>query len=462
MSTFDGGQLAESALRDSTSTQCQVIVRHTANANVRWAANSLTTNGVTHDVEATVIAFDHRRNGIATASVSGALVHEGSLRDLVRQADVAASQAPLADDAADFPASRADADFLLPAESIPASALADAADGVGDLAAWAAASAIETFGFAEADVTTTWFASSSGARRRHRQPTERFEVTAKSLDHTRSTWVGAPTTRPDWDALRLDVARALSLQEHLIDVAPGRHTTILPPSATADFMIDLIWSANAQDAAEGRTAFHDAQSPTQTRIGAELGDPRFTLESTPHDRLAPCQPFALVGASGRFGSVFDNGADLSPTRWIEHGRLDHLIASSADRRRYGVPHAPAIDTLRADVSGATALGVDDLAARLDDGLLLTSIWYVRSVDPMTMLLTGLTRDGVYVVRGGEIIGAAGNYRFNDTPLGMLSRIRDASVAQRTLPREMADYANRVVMPALTIEAVNFTSASEAR
>lgn len=462
MSTFDGGGLAEAALQDSTSTHCQVIVQHTANANVRWAANSLTTNGVTHDAEATVIAFDHRRDGIAVASVSAALVHDRSLRDLVRSADAAAALAPLADDASDFPAVSLDADFSTGAEAIEASVLSACADGVGDLATWASASGIETFGFAEADVTTTWFASTSGTRRRHQQPSERFEVTAKSHGRTRSTWFGAPHAAPDWNGLRADLTRALTLQAHTIDVAPGRYTTILPPSATADLMIDLMWSAGAQDAAEGRTAFHDAASPTRTRIGTDLGDHRFTLASTPDDPLAPCQPFALVGASGRFGSVFDNGADLARTRWIDRGRLAHLIASSADQRRYGVPHAPMIDTLRAEVAGATAPGVDELAGRLDDGLLLTCIWYVRSVDPMTMLLTGLTRDGVYVVRGGEIIGAAGNYRFNDTPLGMLTRIRDASRPQRTLPREMADYANRVVTPALTIDAVNFTSASEAR
>ena len=462
MSAFDGGRLAEAALEESTSTHCQVIVRHTANANVRWAANSLTTNGVTHDAEATAIAFDHRRDGIAVASVSAALVHEGSLRDLVRSADAAAAQAPLADDVSDFPAVRLDADFHAGAEAVEASALSACADGVGDLATWASASGVETFGFAEADVTTTWLASTSGTRRRHRQPSERFEVTAKSHGRTRSTWFGAPQTEPDWDTLRTDLTRALALQARTIDVAPGRYTTILPPSATADFMIDLLWSAGAQDASEGRTAFHDASSPTRTRLGAELGDRRFTLASAPDDPLASCRPFALVDASGRFGSVFDNGADLDPTRWIDQGRLAHLIASSADQRRYGVPHAPMIDTLRAEVAGATAPGVDELAGRLDDGLLLTCIWYVRSVDPMTMLLTGLTRDGVYVVRGGEIIGAAGNYRFNDTPLGMLSRISDASRPQRTLPREMADYANRVVTPALTIDAVNFTSASEAR
>lgn len=462
MSTFDGSVLAEQALAHTTAHDCQVIVQHQANANIRWAANSLTTNGITHDVEATVISFDRRADGVAVASVSGALVNGDSLARLVEQADAAARFAPIADDTAEFPAAIVDRAFDHTSESMRPDELASAASGVGDLSRWAASEDVETFGFVEVDASTSWFASTSGARRRHEQRTERFEVTAKSHGRTRSTWVGQPTTAPDWARIRHDVQRALALQGRAVDLAPGRYATVLPPSATADLMLDLMWSASAQDAAEGRTAFHAASTPSGTRIGELLADPRFTLASVPDDPAAPTQPFALVGASGRFGSVFDNGRALTPTAWIQDGRLAHLVASSADRARFGVPRAPMIDSLRATVSGATAHGVDDLATRLDDGLLLTCIWYVRSVDPMTMLLTGLTRDGVYVVRNGEVIGAAGNFRFNDTPLGMLRRIREASLPTRTLPREMADYANRVVMPALTVDEFNLTSASDAR
>lgn len=462
MTTFDGAALAQHALDLSTSHQCQVIIEHDASANVRWAANSLTTNGITHTVNATVIAFDHRHDGIATASMSGALVDAESLASLVQAADAAARSAPLADDAAPLPEPHADVDYGKPAHSMEPDVLASAATGVGELSSWASSEHIETFGYVEVDDATTWFASSTGAMRRHRQRSERFETTAKSHDRTRSTWVGHPTAQPDWLAVRASVTRALELQGNAIQVRPGRYTTVLPSSATADLLLDLMWSAGAQDATEGRTAFHDPATATRTRLGQALGDPNVTLLSAPHDALAPSQPFSLVAASGRLGSVFDNGLDLQETAWIKDGRLDHLVTSSADSAQYGLPRAPLIDTLRANYRGATAPDVDALAAELADGLLLTCIWYVRSVDPMTMLLTGLTRDGVYVVRDGEIVGATSNFRFNDTPLGMLSRIRQATVPVRTLPREMADYANRVVMPALTVDEFNLTSVSDAR
>ena len=94
--------------------------------------------------------------------------------------------------------------------------------------------------------------------------------------------------------------------------------------------------------------------------------------------------------------------------------------------------------------------------------MVTCVWYNRTVDPQTMLLTGLTRDGVYVVRGGEIIGASSNFRFNDSPISMLNRITASTVPARTLPREMADYANNVAMPAVVVDGMNFTSMSDAR
>ena len=83
------------------------------------------------------------------------------------------------------------------------------------------------------------------------------------------------------------------------------------------------------------------------------------------------------------------------------------------------------------------------------------------MDPTTLLLTGLTRDGVYVVRDGRIVGSCGNFRFNESPVSLLGRIVDGSDEVRTLAREMGDYFNRAVMPALVVEDFNLSTASEA-
>jgi predicted Zn-dependent protease len=95
------------------------------------------------------------------------------------------------------------------------------------------------------------------------------------------------------------------------------------------------------------------------------------------------------------------------------------------------------------------------------GLLLTCLWYIREVDPQTLLLTGLTRDGVYLVEEGEVVGTVNNFRFNESPVGMLSRLAEAGATEATLPREWGDYFTRTAMPPLRIEAFNMSSVSQA-
>ena len=95
------------------------------------------------------------------------------------------------------------------------------------------------------------------------------------------------------------------------------------------------------------------------------------------------------------------------------------------------------------------------------GLLLTCLWYIRLVDPQTLLLTGLTRDGVYLVEEGEVVGAVNNFRYNESPVGMLSRVLEVGATRQTLPREWGDYFNRAAMPPLRIEGFNMSSVSQA-
>jgi predicted Zn-dependent protease len=94
-------------------------------------------------------------------------------------------------------------------------------------------------------------------------------------------------------------------------------------------------------------------------------------------------------------------------------------------------------------------------------LILTCLWYIREVDAPSLLLTGLTRDGVYVVRGGEVIGAAGNFRFNDSPVGMLGRLIDAGTPTRCLPREWGDYFTITNVAPLAVADFNFSNPSDA-
>ena len=159
-------------------------------------------------------------------------------------------------------------------------------------------------------------------------------------------------------------------------------------------------------------------------------------------------------------SVFDNGSPLADTAWIEDGRLDRLQYHRAGAQRSGVPFAPPIDNLLLDLPGAT-VSLDELVASCERGLLLTCLWYIREVDPATLLLTGLTRDGVYLVEGGEVVGAVNNFRFNQSPLDLLRDTIAAGASERALSREWGEWMERTKMPPLRVADFNMSSVSPA-
>ena len=143
------------------------------------------------------------------------------------------------------------------------------------------------------------------------------------------------------------------------------------------------------------------------------------------------------------------------------GTLAALLQTRYSAELTGLPVTPAIDNLLLSVPGGTG-GTDELVASTSGrALLLTCLWYIREVDPQTLLLTGLTRDGVYLVEDGEVVGAVNNFRFNESPVDLLGRIQAASGTSQTLPREWADYFNRAAMPALRVDGFNMSTVSKA-
>ena len=175
-----------------------------------------------------------------------------------------------------------------------------------------------------------------------------------------------------------------------------------------------------------------------------------------------CLPHVAVSSSGSDQSVFDNGLPLERTEWIAQGTLSALRQTRETAALTGQPVTPAIDNLVLDVDGASG-SIDDLVADTERGLLLTCLWYIRAVDPQTLLLTGLTRDGVYLVEHGEITGAVNNFRFNESPVDLLRRFSHASATVPAFSREWGDdYFSRTAMPALRVPDFNMSSVSQAR
>jgi len=451
-------ELAERALALSRADDCVVLVEASTHANLRWASNTLTTNGDTRSVDVTVISFLGASGGSAAGSVS----RQGhDMEGLVRASEVAAREAGPAEDAAPLLAGGASADFAEPPETTSGAAFASFAPALGERMRAAAADGVEWFGYAEHEVDTLYLASSTGLRLRHAQPQARIEITAKSHQRTRSTWVGAggrSVDAADLAAMDAELRTRLGWQARRIDVAPGRHSTILPPSALADLMVYLFWSAGARDAFDGRTVF--SRQGGGTRIGETLSERALRLFSDPAYPGLECEPFLAAAASGAASSVFDNGLPLGAVDWLHDGRLAALLQSRHSAHLTGLPvTAPTSNLILTDRAGSEDL--DGIVAATDQGLLLTCLWYIREVDPQSLLLTGLTRDGVYVVQGGEVVGATTNFRFNDSPVGLLGRLAEVGATVPTIPREWADNFLRAAMPAVRVDDFNMSTVSQA-
>ena len=315
----------------------------------------------------------------------------------------------------------------------------------------------QLYGFARHEVETTYLATSGGVRRRYTQPTGSVEINAKRGGA--SAWAGVGT--PDFadvstDALLADLSLRLGWAERTVELPAGRYETLMPPSTVADMLIYLGWSMDGRGAQEGRSAL---SAPGGTRVGEKLTDLGLTMYSDPAAPGQECRPFVAVPTSSEQSSVFDNGMDIGRVDWLRDGVINALAYPRAAAAEFDAPVAVSADNLL--VTGGTA-ALADMIASTERGLLLTTLWYIRTVDPAVLLLTGLTRDGVYLIEDGEVIAAVNNFRFNESPLDLLRRATEAGVSEPTLPREWGDWATRATMPSLRIPDFHMSSVSQAQ
>jgi predicted Zn-dependent protease len=189
----------------------------------------------------------------------------------------------------------------------------------------------------------------------------------------------------------------------------------------------MAWSMDAKAADEGRSAFSGKE-------GNAVGNALITLQSLPTHPECPAEPF------------FEDGMPTPDVTWIENGVLKTLIYSRYWAQKQGKPFTgyPSNLILR---GGSHTL--QDLIAQVDDGLLITRFWYIRYVDPMQLLLTGMTRDGVYRIQGGKVTHAVKNLRFNESPLVVMQNVRLLGTPQRV--------EGSMLAPPMVVENFTFSS-----
>jgi predicted Zn-dependent protease len=158
-------------------------------------------------------------------------------------------------------------------------------------------------------------------------------------------------------------------------------------------------------------------------------------------------------------STFDNGAPVHRVDWLRDGTVNALAYPRAAAQELGGQFTPPMDNLV--LTGGSSASTEDLVARTERGLLLTCLWYIREVDPTSLLLTGLTRDGVYLIEDGEVVGQVNNFRFNESPIDLIRRATEVGRTERTLCREFNEYFPRTAMPPIRIPDFNMSSVSQA-
>lgn len=226
----------------------------------------------------------------------------------------------------------------------------------------------------------------------------------------------------------------------ILDLEPGRYTVILEPIAVAELARWLMWMMNARSADEGRSFFSGKGGGT--RLDERLFDPKFTIRSDPEDDVAP---------EAAFGS---EGLPQRPRSWIENGALRSLSRSRFWAEKTGADAIPGARSFMIEGGDAT---IDDMIRDTRRGILVTRLWYTNMVDPRSLLLTGLTRDGNFLVENGEIVAPVRNMRFNESLAAAFSRI----VALGRSKRVWCDMGRGVAIsaPPMLVEGFEFSSKS---
>jgi predicted Zn-dependent protease len=451
--------LIEKILARATSDDCIVVIKEKTQANLRWASSTLTTNGVIQERSVTVIVFKSIGASMAAGVVTRTNVKEDEIDSILDAAVAAAIANGEAEDFAPLARDVSFGNWSAPHTPTGAEIFKKFAPDLGEMMKASVADEIELFGYAEHTHESIWVGSKGGMRLRHDSPVGRVEMTAKSHSRSRSTWEGIEThdfNNVSVEKIDKQIRQRLAWQERKVELPAGRYDTVFPSGSIADFYVYMMWVAGARSAFEGQSVF--SKNGGGTRVGEKLSNVGLQLFSDPSHSVLSGSPFVSAATSSPFTSVFDNGQKQSRVDWIKDGVLQSLVQTRASSKLTSLAYTPLGDNLIMSVDGASGR-LDDLVKKVENGLLLTTLWYIRMVDPNSLLLTGLTRDGVYHVKNGEVQGVTNNFRWNESPVNALSRISAAGSSEWTQPREWAGDASSMFVPPMIIKDFNMSTVS---
>jgi len=436
--------LADRVLSFSKAEQTFVALNGGERANLRFARNTATTSGASSGMSLAITASFGKRSGIVTT----AQFDDQSLQRALRSAEEIAKVSPENPEAMPFLGSQT----FLPATAY----FADA----GNASAEWRASSVETAiglskkkdvvsaGFVETQASIQAVASSKGLFAYDRFTAADYNLTARTPDGSGSGWASK-----SFNELRLlDPAKLAgvaiekaALAKSPAGIEPGKYTVVLEPAALADLLINMVFAADARQADEGRSFF--SKKGGGNRIGEQVVSDKVQIYSDPSHPLAPTV-------------TFDNeGLPLSKNMWIESGVLKDLLYSRfwADK----MSKKPTAGPNNVIMDGGKST-MDELIAGTERGVLVTRFWYIRTLDPQTIKVTGLTRDGLFLIEKGKVTRPVKNMRWNESPIVALNNLEAMTPPERVVSGEGVGGAGfSVVCPGARIREFTFSSTSDA-
>ncbi len=432
--------LMKKVLSYSKADECEVNLNGNDRGNIRYALNSVSTSGKISQSQLAVASAFGKKLGIATINE----FDDASLEKVVRRSEELAQLAPENPEYVPFlgPQTYAEATTYVKATAdvspkLRSDFVAQSLQIAKDAKAIAAGFLEDGSGYAAMMNSKGLFAYSASSN-------VNFSITVRTEDGKGSGYA----TRGYNDVTKLDTKKATQIAtEKAVKSAtakaiePGKYTVILEPAAVAVLLENIFFDLDARQAEEGRSSMSLPNG--KTRIGEKMVDERVNIYSDP---LNPDLPTSTWNGDGR---------PQEKVSWIEKGVIKNLSYSRYWAEKKGVKAIPGPDG--AIMEGGTK-SLEELIKGTKKGVLVTRLWYIRTVDPQTLLLTGLTRDGTFYIENGEIKYPIKNFRFNESPLIMLNNLEEIGKVERTVSVESN---TNYLLPPLKIRDFTFSSLSDA-
>jgi predicted Zn-dependent protease len=443
LSRSDAEAIAQKVLSFSTADDARVNLFSGSQGNTRFARNQVSTSGDTYDAAVTVTSAFGRK----TASATTNSLDDEALRTVVQTSERLARLVPEDPEYLGELPPQQYADVEPFFESTAQMTPADRARAVMQVAGPAARQGLLSTGFLSHSTNATAVANKKGLFAYARGTRFNLSATVRTEDGTGSGWASGGDN--DWTRVDLAEVGARAIQKAEASrnpraVEPGEWTVILEPTAVANLVELMAFAMNARQADEGRSFFSKAGGGN--KIGEKFLDERISITSDPADPRMPFAPFT------------GEGLPAGRASWVENGVLrdlfyDRFWAQKSSRRPNSFPGSWGM-------TGGNA-SMDEMIRSTDRGLLVTRMWYIRPVDPRTILYTGLTRDGTFLIENGRVTTAVKNLRWNESPIFLLNSIEMMTAPVRVSSDDGGEGGSSVMVPAIKARDFTFSSLSDA-